>query len=83
MTALKSRSTQLFALSAACVAFSAPALSQGAGPCTPRQVYFLMHEAVQQALGVDPDTPQPVWVSLTTVGSVVEGQRQRAGQRSG
>lgn len=47
--------------------------AQGAGPYTPEQVYFLLHDAVRDAFGVSVDDPlQPVWVSLSTVGSVVD-----------
>jgi hypothetical protein len=72
MTAVNYKSARLAALVAACAALTFPASSQNAGPYTPEQVYFVLHDAIREALNVDLDTPQPVWVSLSTVGSIVE-----------
>jgi hypothetical protein len=65
-------STPMALLVAMTAAPSAPVQAQGAGPYTPEQVYFVLHDAIMQALQVRQDVPQPVWVSLSTVGAVVE-----------
>jgi hypothetical protein len=69
------RKLYLIASLATCLMVVHPArtLAQGAGPYTPEQVYFLLHDAIREALGVTPEDPQqPFWVSLSTVGSVAD-----------
>lgn len=61
----------IFAASVA-MGTSLSANAQIAGPYTPEQVYSAMYDAIRQAVGVYPTTPgQSAWVSLSTIGSIV------------